>query len=166
MKPASGLGPQTVVGEVWVGKLGARVEVSAGEVVSVDLLPMGGKAARYKAPKNATLKRAALEVKEYLAGRRKKFTVPFSQRQATPFHARVYEALAKVPYGRVITYGELAASAGNPRAARAVGSAMNRNRIPLIVPCHRVVASNGMGGFGCGVEWKRALLDLERSDRL
>lgn len=80
-----------------------------------------------------------------------------------PFVKSVYEALRRVPRGCVVTYGELAARAGAPGAARAVGTAMARNALPLLVPCHRVVASGGIGGFGGvgGVELKRRLLALE-----
>lgn len=70
-------------------------------------------------------------------------------------------ACQKTPYGVLTTYKDLAAAAGNSRAARAAGSAMARNPVPIIVPCHRVVASGGIGGFSLGLEWKRALLRLE-----
>ncbi len=81
---------------------------------------------------------------------------------ATPFQRRVFEALLEVPFGAVVTYGELAARIGRPAAARAVGGAVGRNTLPVLVPCHRVVAA-GMrpGGFGAGPRWKRALLAHE-----
>jgi len=73
----------------------------------------------------------------------------------------VWKALRKVPYGRTISYAQLAAKAGHPGAARAVGAAMAANPLPLVVPCHRVVASNGLGGFTPGLAWKRWLFTLE-----
>ncbi len=84
---------------------------------------------------------------------------------ATPFHARVREALRATAPGETLTYGALAARAGSPSAARAVGAAMARNRWPLVVPCHRVIARSGAGGFtgGEGLATKRALLAHERN---
>lgn len=81
-----------------------------------------------------------------------------------PFHAEVQRAAQKIPYGQLATYRDLARMAGNERAARAAGSAMARNEVPIIVPCHRVVASGGIGGFALGLEWKRTLLRLEGVD--
>ncbi len=77
---------------------------------------------------------------------------------STEFERKVFAALAKVRRGRVVSYGELAAAAGSPRAARAVGSALGKNPIPILLPCHRVVASNGIGGYGGSAarEWRPA----------
>jgi methylated-DNA-[protein]-cysteine S-methyltransferase len=80
----------------------------------------------------------------------------------TPFQQGVVETLRGVPYGEVVTYGELAALAGHPNAQRAAGSVCAHNRVPLVVPCHRVVAADGIGGYGpSGVEYKRRLLEIE-----
>jgi O-6-methylguanine DNA methyltransferase len=80
----------------------------------------------------------------------------------TPFQRRVWKQLLKTPFGRVLTYGELAVSVGVPRAPRAIGQAMRRNPIPLVVPCHRVVAgSRRLGGFSCGLDIKKQLLAAE-----
>lgn len=79
----------------------------------------------------------------------------------TPFQRRVWETLRRVRSGALITYGDLAARAGVPGGARAVGQAMRLNPVPLIVPCHRVVASQHAGGFSAGAEWKRFLLEQE-----
>ena len=81
--------------------------------------------------------------------------------RGTPFQLRVWDELQRIPQGEVRTYGELAASLGQPGAGRAVGGANGRNPIPLIVPCHRVVASDGLGGFTGGLEWKERLLAHE-----
>jgi methylated-DNA-[protein]-cysteine S-methyltransferase len=80
----------------------------------------------------------------------------------TPFQEGVVETLRGVPYGEVVTYGELAALAGHPNAQRAAGSVCAHNRFPLVVPCHRVVAADGIGGYGpSGIEYKRRLLEIE-----
>jgi O-6-methylguanine DNA methyltransferase len=81
--------------------------------------------------------------------------------RGTPFQLRVWEELRRIPCGVVRTYGQLAARLGKPGASRAVGGANGRNPIPLIVPCHRVIASNGIGGFTGGLEWKERLLAHE-----
>jgi O-6-methylguanine DNA methyltransferase len=79
----------------------------------------------------------------------------------TPFQRAAWQVLREIPRGQVITYGELATRAGKPGAARAAGSACGANRIPLFVPCHRVVAASGLGGFGGGLTLKRVLLAME-----
>ena len=81
--------------------------------------------------------------------------------RGSPFQLRIWRTLQNVPPGETISYGDLAALAGSPGAARAVGTAMRKNRIPLLIPCHRVVASNGPGGYGGGLALKQRLLDLE-----
>jgi methylated-DNA-[protein]-cysteine S-methyltransferase len=101
------------------------------------------------------------ELDEYFAGRRTKFDLPLDIRVA-PFNEAVLAELARVPYGRTETYGALAAKVGRPRAARAVGTVMNRNPIPIVLPCHRVIGANGsLTGYGGGLHVKRALLELE-----
>jgi methylated-DNA-[protein]-cysteine S-methyltransferase len=110
----------------------------------------------------AHLVRAEREIREYLAGRRRAFTVPVDLSGLPPFHEKVLRALCRVPYGRTVTYGQLAARVARPRAARAVGQVMARNPVPLVVPCHRVVATGGgLGGFGGGLDLKRRLLAIE-----
>jgi methylated-DNA-[protein]-cysteine S-methyltransferase len=105
----------------------------------------------------------ARELEDYFAGRRHAFDVPLDWRLSTGFRATVLHHLATdVAYGRTASYGALAALAGNPKAVRAVGTACATNPIPVVVPCHRVVRSDGgMGGYRGGPEAKRALLDLE-----
>jgi methylated-DNA-[protein]-cysteine S-methyltransferase len=101
------------------------------------------------------------ELDEYFAGRRREFDLPLDLR-VPPFPADVLRELALVPYGRTETYGTLAARAGRPRAARAVGTIMNRNPIPIVLPCHRIVGANGsLTGYAGGLEVKRRLLELE-----
>jgi methylated-DNA-[protein]-cysteine S-methyltransferase len=102
------------------------------------------------------------ELDEYFEGRRRAFDLPLDLRGREGFSRDILERLSKVPYGEVTTYKSLAVEAGNPRAARAVGTIMNRNPIPIVLPCHRVVGSNGsLVGYGGGLERKRLLLDLE-----
>ena len=97
---------------------------------------------------------------EYFAGKRRTFDLPL-ELHGTEFQLAVWNAMRQIPYGEVRTYGEVALMAGYPRAARAVGNACNRNPVLLIVPCHRVVASDGIGGFAHRTDMKRALLRLE-----
>ncbi len=101
------------------------------------------------------------ELDEYFDGSRTSFDLPLDLRVA-PFHADVLRELALVPYGRTSTYGTLAAKVGRPRAARAVGTVMNRNPIPIVLPCHRIVGANGsLTGYAGGLDVKRRLLELE-----
>jgi O-6-methylguanine DNA methyltransferase len=105
-------------------------------------------------------KLAEREVKRYVAGKLKKFTVKFDI-SAAPFQKKVLNQVARIPFGTTRTYGEIAALVGNPKASRAVGTANARNNLPLIIPCHRVLASNGIGGYGGGIGLKRKLLRHE-----
>jgi methylated-DNA-[protein]-cysteine S-methyltransferase len=101
------------------------------------------------------------ELDEYFEGKRREFDLPLDLRVA-PFHADVLRELARVPYGHTDTYGALAARAGRPRAARAVGTVMNRNPIPIVLPCHRIVGAKGaLTGYAGGLDVKRHLLQLE-----
>jgi methylated-DNA-[protein]-cysteine S-methyltransferase len=113
-----------------------------------------------RSPKPVDETRRQLE--QYFARRRHEFDLAVDLRLAGDFSRRVLHELARVPYGEVTTYGELAKRAERPRAARAVGTVMNRNPIPIVLPCHRVVGANGsLVGYGGGLERKEALLRLE-----
>ena len=102
------------------------------------------------------------QLDEYFEGRRQAFELDFDLRATPAFQQLVLHELARVPYGHVDTYGGLAAKIGKPRAARAVGGALNRNPIPIVLPCHRVVGASGsLVGYAGGLERKRALLELE-----
>jgi methylated-DNA-[protein]-cysteine S-methyltransferase len=95
-------------------------------------------------------------------GRRHEFELPLDLGLTREFGRAVLDQLALVPYGELTTYGALAAKAGRPRAARAVGTVMNRNPVPIVLPCHRVVGSTGaLTGYGGGLDRKRTLLELE-----
>lgn len=101
------------------------------------------------------------QLDEYFAGERTVFDVPV-ELHGTPFQRQVWRALCDIPYGRTISYGELARRIDNPSAVRAVGLANGRNPVSVIVPCHRVIGADGsLTGYGGGVERKRRLLDLE-----
>jgi O-6-methylguanine DNA methyltransferase len=101
------------------------------------------------------------QLKKYLKGELQHFDCKLDFR-GTPFQKKVWSALAKIPYGRTRSYGDIARAIGHPKAFRAVGNANGRNSIPLIVPCHRVIESNGgLGGFGHGIKVKKQLLDFE-----
>jgi methylated-DNA-[protein]-cysteine S-methyltransferase len=105
---------------------------------------------------------ARRELDEYFAGRRRAFDLGLDLRALPPFTVSVLGELARVPYGETTTYGDLARGVGHPRAARAVGTVMNRNRIPIVLPCHRVVGSTGdLTGYAGGLDRKRTLLELE-----
>nr|WP_246103079.1 methylated-DNA--[protein]-cysteine S-methyltransferase [Streptomyces piniterrae] len=114
-------------------------------------------------PEIPHLDTATTELTAYFAGELRAFTVPLDWSLTSGFNARVLHALASdVPYGSVVGYQDLADRVGEPGAARAVGAAMGANPLPVVVPCHRVVASDGgIGGFGGGLETKRLLLALE-----
>ena len=102
------------------------------------------------------------ELERYFAGALREFTVPVAFTFGTPFQHAVWHALQQIPYGQTRTYAQIAQAVGRPKAVRAVGSANNRNPIPFIVPCHRVVGANGnLVGYAYGVEMKRSLLLME-----
>lgn len=106
------------------------------------------------------------QIRDYLNGKRKQFDVRIHPR-GTDFQKKVWKELTGIPYGALRTYKDIARAIGNEKAARAVGNANNRNPIPLIVPCHRVVGANGtLGGFAHGLSIKKRLIELECGTRL
>lgn len=119
--------------------------------------------ARVPVAEDPLLSRVAVQLERYFAGELVTFDVPVSWGEVTPFQKKVYGAMQRIGYGQVASYGEVAREAGSPRGFRAVGQACNRNPLPIVVPCHRIVASDGsLGGYGGGLEAKRLLLSLER----
>ena len=116
-------------------------------------------------PKHATLEQAKRELAEYFAGGRKRFDTSLAP-EGTPFQRSVWKAISTVAFGETITYGELARRAGSEGSARAAGAATGRNPIGVIVPCHRIVGSDGsLTGYAGGIDRKRALLALESGTR-
>ncbi|HDM69922.1 MAG: cysteine methyltransferase [Thermotoga sp.] len=103
---------------------------------------------------------ASMEIRRYIDGKLREFTVePILN--GTKFQIAVWKETMKIPYGSMRTYSQVAELVGNKRAAKAVGNALRMNRIPIIVPCHRVIAKTGLGGFSAGLRWKTWLLELE-----
>ena len=110
----------------------------------------------------ALLKEASRQLEAYFKGELKEFTLPLEQ-EGTEFMQSVWRALCGIPYGETASYKDIAAAVGRPKAARAVGMANNRNRIPVIIPCHRVIGASGaLVGYGSGLDLKEKLLELER----
>jgi O-6-methylguanine DNA methyltransferase len=103
------------------------------------------------------------QLRKYLKGKLQRFDCKLDFK-GTPFQKKVWSALANIPYGQMRSYKEISKAIGHPKAFRAVGNANGQNSIPLIIPCHRVIESNGgLGGFGHGIEVKRRLLDFEKT---
>jgi methylated-DNA-[protein]-cysteine S-methyltransferase len=107
------------------------------------------------------LHKAAIQLQEYFAGKRKKFDLKLNF-VGTPFQQKVWKELSKIPFGKTLSYKEIASNIQNPKAVRAVGTANGRNPFCIVIPCHRVIAANGtLGGYVGGLEVKRKLLSLE-----
>jgi methylated-DNA-[protein]-cysteine S-methyltransferase len=139
----------------------------AGDEEAIHLIafPRNGKPRRPEAVWTASISGLLAEtlrqLREYFAGRRKEFDLPLAL-AGTEFQRKVWRKLQEIPYGETISYGELAKRVGNPKASRAVGSANGKNQIPIVIPCHRVIAGDGgLGGFGGGLTVKEKLLALE-----
>lgn len=108
------------------------------------------------------LKEAVRQLKSYFAGELKEFTLPLEP-NGTAFMKQVWSALCEIPYGKTATYKDIAEKVGNPKGARAVGLANNRNPIPIFIPCHRVIGADGsLTGYRGGLDIKKKLLDLEK----
>lgn len=144
-----------------------RVVYQGGSLRVVDLLEIG--VAQTGLPAGAVRRKPPYpegspprQLQEYFRGKRKEFEIDLDPDSASEFDRTVWKTLCKVPAGRTVTYGELARRSGFPGSARAVGGAMHRNPIPIVIPCHRVVGQGGsITGFGLGLWRKRWLLDHE-----
>ena len=142
--------------------LAASADALCGAVFSRNerQLP-AGYSAEARDDAHPVLRQAVTELAEYLAGQRRSFSVAF-ELEGSEFQCRVWEQLMKIPFGEVRSYADIAAALGNPKAVRAVGAANGRNPLPIFVPCHRVIASNGsLAGYSGGVEIKALLLRIE-----
>ena len=118
-------------------------------------------APEWEASQHGPVGEAMRQLREYFAGKRADFDLPLAP-MGTTFQRSVWRQLQEIPYGETISYGELARRVGNPKASRAVGSANGANPLPIVIPCHRVIAGDGtLGGFGGGLPTKQALLALE-----
>lgn len=109
---------------------------------------------------NDITRRAVLQLTEYFLKKRQEFSIELAP-QGTPFQRRVWEIMRDIPYGKVVSYGQLAAAIGQESACRAAAGAVGKNPLPIFLPCHRVVAAGGLGGFLWGSDAKRLLLALE-----
>ena len=104
------------------------------------------------------------QLNDYFSGKKIKFNEKLDLSGGTPFEQKVWKKMLKVPYGKTISYGKLAALAGNSRKARVVGNACGKNPVSIVVPCHRIIKSDGgLGGYGGGIELKKRLLKIEKS---
>ena len=128
-------------------------------LIELSLLGLKGLSIRGK-PEKERFKVEIEELTQYFSKKRNSFTFKI-QIGGTYFQKLVFKNMKTIKYGKVLTYSELAAKIGKPKAYRAVGSACGANRIPIVIPCHRVVSSTGLGGFGGGLERKKFLLNLE-----
>jgi methylated-DNA-[protein]-cysteine S-methyltransferase len=137
------------------------IEEEDGRITRLDLPNQAAGRPREPVEETPLLREAFRQLDLYLEGKLRVFTLPLKL-EGSSFMERAWKKLAEVPYGQTITYGELAAAAGNPRAARAAGMACARNPIALFVPCHRVVGAGGrLVGFGGGLDLKSWLLEHE-----
>jgi methylated-DNA-[protein]-cysteine S-methyltransferase len=140
------------------------IEGSERGLTQIDLLPAGEQVPASTPEPGSVVAKAAEQLEEYFAGKRRDFDLPLDY-EAGGFERRVLDELAHVPYGKTVSYGELAAMAGSPRAARAVGSIMRHNPLMIVMPCHRVIGADGsmrgFGGLGLGLDHKRWLLEFE-----
>ncbi|MDH3890073.1 MAG: methylated-DNA--[protein]-cysteine S-methyltransferase [candidate division Zixibacteria bacterium] len=149
-----------------------RTAATAGQLV---LITLPSESRKYYEDRIATLfgdhtlaqggkinRKAEKQITAYLDGKLAEFDLPL-EIIGTSFQKKALKQVSRIPYGKTCTYGEIAHAIGSPGAARAVGSANAKNNLPLVIPCHRVVASNGLGGYGGGLPLKKKLLKLEGS---
>ncbi len=142
--------------------LGTLRLVSDGEhLVSIEFDGQHGSGQEQQEREDRVLRSCASQLREYFAGERRQFDLPLAP-GGTDFQRSVWQALEKIPYGERRSYRDLARAIARPKAVRAVGAANGRNPLPIVVPCHRVVGSDGsLTGFAGGLEAKKLLLDLE-----
>ena len=149
---------QTAIGEVGIAESGGFI---TNLWFAVEQVPQN-----IKLSETALIREAFRQLDAYFAGGLREFTLPLAPK-GTVFMRRVWRALGEIPYGTTVAYRDIATAAGNPKAARAVGMANNRNPIPVFIPCHRVIGSDGgLAGYRGGLDLKRQLLDLERQQAL
>src|SRR5690554_1655760 len=114
---------------------------------------------------NSILEDLEKELMEYFSGKRKAFSIPLKM-IGSSFDSKVWRGLLEIPYGNLVSYKDIARNIGNEKAFRAVGNANNRNNIPILIPCHRVVLNNGgLGGYALGLDKKKLLIELEKNNK-
>jgi methylated-DNA-[protein]-cysteine S-methyltransferase len=145
----------TVVGTI-------RIQESHDCIIAVNLIHQSEGIPLSTAEETPVLREAATQLSEYFGGTRTEFSLPLNP-IGTPFQLAVWKALCQIPYGETRSYRDIAEMIGNPKAVRAVGMANHRNPITFIIPCHRVIGSDGsLTGYGGGLPLKQFLLDLEQ----
>lgn len=157
-----GISMDTPVGVISIAEDGVGIcDVYFGKL---DAAHPDGSAGRIQEKETLLLAEARRQLTEYFAGERQKFSLPLSL-HGTEFQKKDWQALMEIPYGETRSYKQIAEMLGNPRACRAVGMANNRNRIAILIPCHRVIGSDGaMVGYAGGVEHKVRLLAMEKQN--
>ena len=162
-QPVAAASVKTPLGKVWIlatesGLREIRL-ADEGRPTRQEMNARGWKLVRKK--KWTDPARRMLE--RYLEGRERRLEIELDLAIGTPFQRRVWDAARRIPYGAVVSYGELASMAGGSGAQRAVGNALGANPVPIVVPCHRIIhADQSIGGFSSGLRWKRHLLTIER----
>jgi len=137
------------------------ITASNRELISVNFITCRVKSELSKT-KPEILKAAEKQLIEYFSGKRKKFNIKLKY-EGTEFQKKVWKQLKRIPYGKTMSYKDIAKLIGKPKSARAIGNANNKNKIPIIIPCHRVISSNDeLSGYGGGAEKKEYLLQFER----
>lgn len=143
---------QTPIGKIWVAE-------NAGSITYIDFVETEGDMIE-----TPLIKRAYRQLSEYFLGERQVFDLPINP-VGTEFQKKVWHELVKIPYGKTVSYKDIAIAVGNEKASRAVGMANNKNKILIIIPCHRVIGKNGsLTGYAGGLTVKKYLLNLERSN--
>ena len=136
------------------------VETDGKSIFVIKLLPNQSEVYSKEYPK--IINKLFLQLDEFFEGKRTAFNIDFTLK-GTEFQLKVWNELLNIPYGETISYSELAKRIGKPKASRAIGGALNKNPIPIVVPCHRVIGKNGsLTGFGGGIELKKRLLRVEK----
>lgn len=145
-----------------------EIAASSKGITSIDLSPSTRRTSSRRKQSLADglmaglLTEAQMQLMEYFEGTRREFSFPVDWSAGTPFQRKVWKAITRIPYGRARSYQWVAARVGGKQYARAVGMALGANPVPVVVPCHRIIAHDGsLGGFSCGLPLKRRLLNLE-----
>ena len=162
MMPAELLGPAVRAWTVYESPLGPLTLIGDDDGLRAIYFPGRSGPLDEAASDPRPFAQATTQLEAYFAGERRRFELALTL-EGTPFQRRVWAALARIPYGHTRSYGALAAEIGRPDRVRAVGAAVGRTPVPIIVPCHRVIGADGsLTGYGGGLQRKQALLDLER----
>jgi len=151
----------------WCLKGFGSLTLTASEkgLVSLTLQDLTPDDPRKGRPENHYLQRGMDQICEYFQGTRKSFDIPLDLQTGTPFEHKVWHSLQQIPYGQLKTYREIAQDVRCPNGARAVGLANHKNPLPLFIPCHRIIRSDGsLGGYGPGLHFKKKLLSLEKGN--